>query len=275
MALLNNPPVHSIKTFPQVQQPRTSLLVADTGTTNHMIPDKSAFISYRPCSGQRVHMGNNSFAPILGTRSAIISLNKKKILIHDCLHVLALWNPLYSLRAHQHHQNGCGFLGLYVMGMYLFFPSFILKVDMAVDCHLSYEPLGRSATLSSLNYVQPMSTISASTTKAPPLAPAQTKPDDHDSVTPTFANHWPKKPPMAPPPVFDLSMIPPLPSQSSYKTWTGTSSYVVSTSQNLQSLPVLVKTCCHGVQLVGGLLIEPLVRGSNPSGARVQWIGSC
>ncbi len=32
---------------------------------------------------------------------------------------------------------------------------------------------------------------------------------------------------------------------------------------------------CHRIQLVGGLLIEPLVRGSNPSGARVQWIGSC
>jgi hypothetical protein len=31
----------------------------------------------------------------------------------------------------------------------------------------------------------------------------------------------------------------------------------------------------HRVQLVGGLLIEPLVRVSNPSGARVQWIGSC
>jgi hypothetical protein len=31
----------------------------------------------------------------------------------------------------------------------------------------------------------------------------------------------------------------------------------------------------HRVQLVGGMLIEILVRGSNPSGARVQWIGSC
>jgi hypothetical protein len=209
MALLNNPPAHSIKTFSQAQQPRTSLLVADTGATNHMIPDKSAFISYHPCSGQRVCMGNNSFMPILGTGSAIISLNGKKILIRDCLHVQALRNPLYSLGAHQQHQNGCGFLGLYGMGMYVFFPSFILEADTAVNCHLSYEPLGRSATLSSLDYVQHMSTISASTTKAPPSAPAWIKPDNNDSVTPTFANNWLKKPLTAFPPVFDLSMIPP------------------------------------------------------------------
>jgi hypothetical protein len=51
MALLNNPPSHSIKTFSDAHCPRTSLLVADTGVINHMIPDKSAFISYPPCSG--------------------------------------------------------------------------------------------------------------------------------------------------------------------------------------------------------------------------------
>jgi hypothetical protein len=193
MALLNKPPAHSIKTSSQAQQPCTSLLVADTGATNHMIPDKYAFISYHPCSGQRVHISNNSFMPILGTGSAIISLSGKKILIHDCLHVPALQNPLYSLRAHQQRQNGWGFLGLYGMGMYVFFPSFILEVNTAVYCHLSYELLGRSATLSSLDYVQPMSTISASTTKAPLSAPARIEQDSNDSVTPIFVNHWPKK----------------------------------------------------------------------------------
>jgi hypothetical protein len=43
----------------------------------------------------------------------------------------------------------------------------------------------------------------------------------------------------------------------------------------MQSLLFLEWWLRHRVQLVGGLLIEPLVRGSNPSGARVQWIGSC
>jgi hypothetical protein len=107
MALLNDPLSHSIKTFSDAHRPRTSLLVADTGATNHMIPDKSAFISCHPCFGRRVRMGNNSFAPILGSGSAIISLNGKKILIRDCLHVPALRNPLYSLRAHQQRQKGC------------------------------------------------------------------------------------------------------------------------------------------------------------------------
>ncbi len=31
----------------------------------------------------------------------------------------------------------------------------------------------------------------------------------------------------------------------------------------------------HRVQLVRRVAQEPLVRGSNPSGARVQWIESC
>jgi hypothetical protein len=89
-ALLNNPLAHSIAFMSSKLWPRTSLLVANTGATDHMIPDKSAFISYRPVSRRHVRMGNNLFAPILGTESAIISLNGKRILIRDCLHVPAL-----------------------------------------------------------------------------------------------------------------------------------------------------------------------------------------
>ena len=59
----------------------TSLLIADSGATDHMLPEKSAFISYYPVLGRRVRMGNNLFAPILGHGTAVISLNGKKILI--------------------------------------------------------------------------------------------------------------------------------------------------------------------------------------------------
>jgi hypothetical protein len=106
-----------------------SLLVADIGGANHMLPEKSAFISYRPVANRCVRMGNNSFAPILGTGSAVITVNGKWILIQDCLHVPALRNPLYSLCTHQ-RQNGCGFLGMYNLGTFIFFPAFIVEVDM-------------------------------------------------------------------------------------------------------------------------------------------------
>ncbi len=43
--------------------------------------------------------------------------------------------------------------------------------------------------------------------------------------------------------------------------------YLLHSSKNPVSLG------CHRVQLVGGLLIEPLVRGSNLSGARVRYSG--
>ncbi len=163
-ALLNNPPAHSIAFVSTKLHPCTSLLIADTGATDHMIPDKSAFISYPPVTGRcRRHcvcMGNNSFAPILGTGSAVIALNGKRILIRDCLHVPALCNPLYSLCAHQ-CQHGCGFIGMHDLGMYVFFPSFIVEVNTTTDCHLSYEPIGRSSTMPSINYVQPIHTCNS------------------------------------------------------------------------------------------------------------------
>jgi hypothetical protein len=37
------------------------LVVADTGATDHMVPDRGAFISYKSVYGLQVHMGNNSF----------------------------------------------------------------------------------------------------------------------------------------------------------------------------------------------------------------------
>jgi hypothetical protein len=81
IALLQNPPAHSTAL---VSGAAHSLLVADTGATDHMILDKGAFISYRPVSGRRVRMGKNSFASILGSGSAVIAINGKRILIREC-----------------------------------------------------------------------------------------------------------------------------------------------------------------------------------------------
>jgi len=130
------------------------LVVADTGATDHMLPNKSAFISYKSVRNLRVQMGNNSYAPVLGRGTAIISLNKQRLLIRNVLHVLALRVPLYSLWAHL-HQHGCGFVGRYDTGMHVHFQGVVLSVDMSTDCHLSYAPLGKSALLSILHYVQP------------------------------------------------------------------------------------------------------------------------
>ncbi len=61
----------------------------DTVATNHMLPNKAAFISYYPVSGQQVQMSNNFFAPILGHNTAIISLNGKKI---QSVNVFTSWS---------------------------------------------------------------------------------------------------------------------------------------------------------------------------------------
>jgi hypothetical protein len=98
LALLQNPPRHLLVHFQQAtRSTRMSLLVAGTGATDHMPPDKATFISYYPVSGIRIWMWNNSFTPIASHGLAIISLNGKKILIPNCLHVPNLQKPLYSL----------------------------------------------------------------------------------------------------------------------------------------------------------------------------------
>jgi hypothetical protein len=61
---------------------------------------------------------------------------------------------LYSLLAHL-TQRGCGLYGAYKVGMLVYFPTFVLPVDMLLDCHFSYKPLCHCAPLSTLRYVQP------------------------------------------------------------------------------------------------------------------------
>ncbi len=130
------------------------LVVADTGATDRMVPDCLAFISYKAIGNLRVCMGNNTFAPVLGWGTAIILLNVQRILTRHVLHVLVLRVLLYSLRAHL-RQQGCGFVGSHDMGMHVYFPGFVLNVDTSTDCHLTYQPLDKSAPLSTLHYVQP------------------------------------------------------------------------------------------------------------------------
>jgi hypothetical protein len=130
------------------------LVVADTGATDHMVPNRGAFITYKSVHGLQARMGNNSFAPVLGCGMAIISLNGQQLLIRHVLHVPDLRVPLYSLRAHL-HQSGCNFVGSYKTGLHIYFPGMFLTVDTSSDCHLAYEPLGKTVPLSLLHYIQP------------------------------------------------------------------------------------------------------------------------
>jgi hypothetical protein len=130
------------------------LAVADTGATDHMVPDKSCFISYTSISGLSVRMGNNSYVFVLGQGRVIFALNSKRILVRNALHVPGLAVLLYSLRTHI-TQQGCGCIGMKDSGFLVYFPTFILLVDTAVNCHLSFDPLCKSAPLDTLHYVQP------------------------------------------------------------------------------------------------------------------------
>jgi hypothetical protein len=73
------------------------LAIADSGATDHMFPDKTAFISYKTTSHLKVRMGNNTYLPVLARGSAIVSLNGQRVLVRNALHVPGLAVPLYSL----------------------------------------------------------------------------------------------------------------------------------------------------------------------------------
>ncbi len=77
-------------------------------------------------------MGNNSYNPVF-------ALNGKRILVRNVLHVLGLAVPLYSLRTHI-TQRGCGSIGTRESGFLVYSPTFVLSVDTAIDCHLSFDP---------------------------------------------------------------------------------------------------------------------------------------
>ena len=73
---------------------------AGLGATDVMLPDKAAFRSYHPCSGEFVTLGDHNKCPIKGRGTAIFLLNGKTILVRNALYVPALRSPLYSLRKH-------------------------------------------------------------------------------------------------------------------------------------------------------------------------------
>jgi hypothetical protein len=97
---------------------RCGLVVANTGTTNHILPDASAFISYKQVSNLDVQMGNNSYVAVLGRGTAIFLLNGKRLLIWNVLHVPGLAVLLYSLHAHL-QLRGCVFIGSFDNGCHI------------------------------------------------------------------------------------------------------------------------------------------------------------
>ena len=74
--------------------------------------------------------------------------------------------------------------------MHVFFPSFIMEVDMAMDCHLHYEPIKWDCRLADLDYIQPKYITDKSASATAPIPstqpPSTIKPDDDPADLPTL-----------------------------------------------------------------------------------------
>jgi hypothetical protein len=146
---------------------------ADSGATEHMLPDYSAFVSYKRCHNETVTLGDRTQLPIKGRGKAVFQLNGKTILVRDALHVPDLRAPLYSLRKHR-HMDGCGYYSQFGVGSFILFPAFTIEVDDTEDNIVSYKSIGRNSKVI-LDYKQP---------KYPQARPAHLIPDDdHNHVT--------------------------------------------------------------------------------------------
>jgi hypothetical protein len=124
------------KTLIWVLSGASGLVVAHTVAADHILPDALVFISYKRVTDLSLKMGNNSFVPVLSWGTAVFSLNRKCVLVRNVLHIPGLAIPLYSLRVHL-HQRGCGFLGTFEDSFHVYFPSFVLLVDISSDCHFT------------------------------------------------------------------------------------------------------------------------------------------
>ena len=166
-------PFHAIPAFATPRRLQQTLMIADTGATVHMFPDRSAFISYHHSTHISVRLGNHTYTPVLGNGTAIVSLNGKCVLIRNALHVPGLRRPLHSLRAHI-SQKGCGFMGAKSLGgIFFYFPGAVLEVDTSKNCTLSCASLGKKVSIHDLAYAHPKtsSCSTASTDASPPTAP--------------------------------------------------------------------------------------------------------
>jgi hypothetical protein len=166
---------------------------ADSGATEHMLPDYSAFVSYKRCHNESVTLGDETQLPILGRGKAIFMINGKTIQVCDALHVPGLRAPLYSLRKHR-HMDGCGYYSHFGVGSFILFPTFTIEVDDTEDNIVSYKSIGRQPNVK-LDYKQP---------KYPQARPAHLIPDDEDLKHITFHVPDPKArrlPPASTPPV--------------------------------------------------------------------------
>ena len=105
---LINPAVHSVG---RLFATTVEVIYADSGCTNHAIPEIEASVDYKRIYSLYMRMGSNHKIPVLGRGTAVIRLNGKLIVVQNALHVPDLRGPLYSLRAHL-LQPGCGFIGL-------------------------------------------------------------------------------------------------------------------------------------------------------------------
>lgn len=161
----------------------SSVVIADSGATDHMWPDYSTFTSYRPLTSKHVTLADNNTAPVAGIGSIKILLDGHVVGVRNVLHVPSLRVPLYSLRAHR-TMDGCGFIGDN-NHFHVYFPTFVVTVDDTIDSHITYSPLGRTSKLP-YDFHQPRlpSSTASATTTAPahqatviPFSPSEISPN--------------------------------------------------------------------------------------------------
>jgi hypothetical protein len=95
---------------------------------------------------------------------------------------------------------------MYGLGFHVFFPTFIIEVDTATDCHLHYSPVGWSAGLPDLNFVQLMSCHNALASTTSATSPSRVTIEPDDNINPNgvyYASHYPKRPPSPVPPAIN------------------------------------------------------------------------
>jgi hypothetical protein len=160
--------------------PPTSVLIADSGATDHMWPHYEAFTSYMPLYSKYVTLADNPHSPVAGIGSIKILLDGHVVGVRNVLHVPDLRIPLYSLRTHRRMKD-CGFIGDNSR-FHVYFPEFVTSVQDDVDSYIPYTPLGQSSS-TPFTYRQP----AASRVARPPRDITNQQLNANDDITATVS----------------------------------------------------------------------------------------
>ena len=99
-------------------------------------------------------LNDNSGSKISGHGTAVFTMNRCYVLVHNALHIRSLRASIYSTQRHC-TQPGCAYYDDDTVGNLLLFATMVIDVESTTDNIFSFRPIGRALRDRKLDYGNP------------------------------------------------------------------------------------------------------------------------